>query len=286
MKNTEKSVSQLSQLMANPAGSLTTRDHAWDPKGADKLAKAINGIDSEALKQMSGSTRAEVSSYAEWASRAAQQGKLPVRDELKDALAMKAAELAGDHRGAAPLDAEATRNLAKAQRLEDAMDARSVGAGNVREVLGSQPDRDMSSIAKDLVHAVYKAPEMGEAYAKYTLKMASAISPDNIKSLSPEERARTAVALDFLAKQVKEGALGDFSELSSAVQRHTNNSIDAADKLYQTYAKDPSMQAPMIRAENDLRNRDAGTGKDASTQASEGKQDVAAQTAKNRELDR
>lgn len=293
LKATEKAVTQLSQLMANPAGSFTTKDHQWDPRGADKLAKAIGDIDSEALKQMTSTTRAEVAAYSEWAARAAQDGKLPVRDDLKDTLVAKATELVGDHKDSAPLNSDATKNLAKAQRLETAMDARATGAGNAQEALGSQPNRDMSGIAKDLVHAVYKAPEMGEAYAKYTLKMASAITPENIRSLSTDDRARTAVALDFLARQVKDGALGDFGALSNAVQRHTTNAIDAADKLYQTYAKDPSMQASMIRAENDLRTRDDhAAGKAAETpgqgggKAQSGKQAQEAQTSADRSLER
>ncbi|GBG14581.1 DNA ligase [Novimethylophilus kurashikiensis] len=252
--STEKAVTQLAQFMSNPAGNLTTRDHQWDPRGADKLARVLGNIDTDVLSGMSPATQAEVAAQAKWAARMVEQGKLPVSDSLKDQVLYKADEM--DRLGKLPLDSESAKALAKAERLESAMDARMTGSShNTQASTGHTQDRDMSNIAKDLVHAVYKAPDMGEAYAKYTLKMAKDITPDNIKSLSPEDRARTAVALDFLARQVKEGAMGDFSSLSDAVQRHTNNSLEAADKLYQAYAKDSSMQVSMIRAENDLHAR-------------------------------
>lgn len=261
-EETQTAIGRLSGTIQNPAGTLTTQDKQWDQKGIDRTAKAITRLDTNAVALMSPEERTKVHAVAQWVADNAAAGKLPgfaseKGQELLAKVQAKVAELAPLAEGS--VDAATSKQLGKADNMVSAMDARERGITERLTPVPAQraadePEQTRSPgvppahTAKDLVDAIYSGKEMSEAYAKYLLKAGSQLEPADLKSLDPDTRARTAVALDQLAQAVKGGALGEFDTLSSAVQRHANAAGAAADKLFDAYKNDAEMKAPLARA--------------------------------------
>lgn len=263
-RDTQAAVHRLGLTMANPAGALTTDDKTWDTRNIERTAGAVLKLDPEVVARMPADVRADVAAYASWVADKAASGQLPgfateAGRAQVDQLQQRAAELAPLAEGA--VSEAASKGMSKAEKMVDAMGARE--RGEVSSATPESASRDAgagsgkapSETAKDLVHAVYKESEIGEAYAKYLLKEARQITPEAIQALDPDTRAKTAVALDYLAKQVSSGAIGDFNKLSGAVQTYTSQAESRAEGLVDAYKKDPEMLTAMTKASIELAGR-------------------------------
>lgn len=259
-------INTLHELMANPAGSFTKRDKTWNTQNVHRAARAVAALDAAAIAKLEPGQRTTLAAYATWMADNANSGKLPgfTSEEGKQLAAQvtRNAEAFINHvEGAMP--ASTVREMGKAERLVSAMAQRegqlSLGLEAPSEAPRSGPAAtfNANNLAKDLVHAVYQKPELDEAYVKYLLKNAEHLTPDSIKALDLDMKARTTTALNFLASAVRDGAMGDFDSLSPGVRRNVMAASRAADGLEAGLRSEPGMTTALIKASMDLPGRDA-----------------------------
>jgi len=265
-------INTLHELMANPAGSFTKRDKTWNAVNVQRAARAVAALDAGAIAKLEPGQRTTLAAYATWMADNANAGKLPgfTSEEGKQLAAQvtrNAEALIGHAEGALP--ASTVREMGKAERLVDAMAQRegqlSLGLEGSREAPRSGPAAtfNANNLAKDLVHAVYHKPELDEAYVKYLLKNAEQLTPESIKSLDSDMKARTTTALSFLAGAVRDGAMGEFDTLSPGVRRNVMGASRAAEALESGLRSEPGMTTALIKASMDLPGRDAPAGEKA-----------------------
>jgi hypothetical protein len=270
LTETESAGGKLSQLMANPAGSFTNRDKSWNEENVQRAAKEVMRLDPESMSQLSPQQRAKVVVYATWVAENARDGKLPgFSSEEGKATAAKlvdrAASLIGKLEAGAKTTPDVDKSVEKADRLVDSMAQlqKTASASNQasREDAprGSIGPGAANALAKDLVHAMYQAKEPREADTKYLLKNASNLTPATTKEMEPQARAQTAVAMSHLAQKVRDGALGEFSKLPSAVQKQTIATANAAETMLTSMGKDPAMRAELNQAYSELHAKTAKT---------------------------
>lgn len=275
LTETESAGGKLSQLMANPAGSFTNRDKSWNEENIQRAAKEVLRLDPDSMSQLSAQQRAKVVVYATWVAENARDGKLPgfTSEEGKataQQLVDRAASLIGKLEAGAKTTPDVEKSVEKADRLVSSMAqlqktaAASNQASREEAPRGSIGPAAANALAKDLVQAVYQSREPREAETKYLLKNASNLTPATTKEMEPQARAQTAVAMSHLAQKVRNGALGEFSQLPSSVQKQTLATANAAEAMLTSMGKDPSMRAELNQAYSELH---AKTGKAANAAA-------------------
>lgn len=276
-EQTRAHAATLYKLMANPAGSFTKRDKSWNMANIEKAAKAVAGLDLRETAKLPPAERTTLAAYSAWLADAAnagklpgfgsdsgRQGKLPGFSESGRALAAQVTEkssgLIQQVEGALP--ASTNKELAKAERMVTAMleresmlsktAATSLEANGAR---GAGGVHNAKGLAQDLVHAVYRQSEMDEGYANYLLKNAGQFTPEALRGLDAETKARTVVALQFLAGEVRNGAMGDFDQLSDGVRRNVLQAQKVADALHDNLRSEPGMTTSLTRAYLELNSR-------------------------------
>lgn len=262
---TEAAAGKLSSLMSNPAGSFTNRDKTWNESNIQAAAQSVLRLDVSSVAQMSPSARTQLAGYSAWMADNAARGKLPGFDseqgkEVAAQLVNKTTELINLAEGKMP--AAAQKNLEKAERLVEAQPkvmARDAGAQQGKSSsMETEPTRSISpqqasSMAKDLVHAVYKDGALSEPYVKNLLKNAKSLTPDALKSLDTATKAKTAVALAEVVSLVKEGGLGEYSSLSPALRNNVDAAQGAADALQTELSKTGGSRSALNAAYAELR---------------------------------
>ena len=258
--------------MANPAGSFTNRDKSWNETNIQKAAQEVMRIDPQVVGELSSAQRVKVASYAAWVADNANNGKLPgfstpegkaqATQLVEHAAALISKVGPGDS-----IPNDVNKQLEKADRMVNAMETLEKSASMSSQ---SQASRHESSarvnispaaanaLAKDLVHAVYKTPELSEAQAKYLLKSAPSLTESSIKALEPQMQAKTAAAMSSLAESVRNGAMGEFSKLPSSVQKNVVFAQNSADALLSSLSKDPAMRAELNQAFEELNGKATG----------------------------
>ncbi|KVP39904.1 hypothetical protein WJ87_06890 [Burkholderia ubonensis] len=275
---TESAGAKLAGMMANPAGSFTNRDKSWNEENIQRAAREVLRIDPESVSQLSAAQRTKIAAYSAWVADNARNGKLPgFSSEEGKAMATqlvdRAAALIGKMDEGSKIPADVQKTLVKADNMVNAKEELQKTAA-----LGNEAERGVASrnaispaaarsLANDMVHSVFRQPEVREAQVKYLLKNAANLTPESIKSLEPQDRAKTAVAIDHLAKQVQEGAMGDFSKLPSSVQKNVVAATKAADALLNSMSNDPAMRAELNQAYNELHGKSAGAARGADASA-------------------
>lgn len=286
---TESAGARLSALMANPAGSFTNRDKSWNEANVQKAAQEVLRIDPQVVGDLSSSQRVKVASYAAWVADNANSGKLPGFNTPEGKaqatqLVERAAALISKVGPGDSIPNDVNKQLEKADRMVNAMDTLQKSAGMTDRIQAGRQDSNArgnispaaaNALAKDLVHAVYKTPELSEAQAKYLLKSAPSLTDSAIKSLDPQMQAKTAAAMSSLAESVRNGAMGEFSKLPSSVQKNVVAAQNSADALLSSLSKDPSMRAELNQAFQELNGKSAG----ASSSKSAGHSDMASSGA-------
>lgn len=252
---TAESFAKLSIDMANPAGTFTNRDKTWNEPAFQRVAETITRMDPEAVAKMSPKDQVAVAAYSVWLNEAIHQGKVPgFSSEAGQKLAAQVTEKATAFIQNLPdgvsMPKSVEKEVTKAENMVNAMVSREARLQEQATGATHTPTRtvDASSLAKDVIHAVYKETELSESYVKYLLKNAEQLTPDSIKSLDPESKAKTAAALNFLAGEVRQGALGDFDSLSPGVKKNVLSAQQTADTLMSAMSKDPKMQVELLKA--------------------------------------
>jgi len=274
LMETESAGAKLSMLMANPAGSFTNRDKSWNHENVQRAATEVLRLDPDSVSQLSAQQRTKVAVYAAWVADNANQGKLPgfASEEGKaqaSQLVERAAALIGKMEDGAKVLPDIQKNVDKADRMVGAMEQLQKSTSMASEASREEPSRGgissnaASALAKDLVHSVYRQPEMSDAQAKYLLKNAANLTPETTKSLDPQTRAQAAVAMGHLAQQVRDGAMGDFSKLPNSVQKNVIAAGNAAENLLTSMGKDPSMRSELTQAYSDLHAKNSGASRGA-----------------------
>lgn len=278
MTETESAGGKLSMMMANPAGSFTNRDKTWNQASIQRAATEVLRIDPESVSQLSGPQRAKLAAFSAWVAENARDGKLPGFDSAEgkaqaSQLVDRAAALIGKMDEGSKLSPDVQKSLTKADNMVNAMEQLQKSASATNQTSREQVSRGgissnaASALAKDLVHSVYRQPEMSDAQAKYLLKNAANLTPETTKAMDPQTRAQTAVAMGHLAQQVRDGAMGDFSKLPSSVQKNVVAASNAAETMLTQMGKDPSMRAELNQAYSELHAKNAGTSKTAGAAA-------------------
>ena len=282
--DTESAGARLAGLMANPAGSFTNRDKSWNEANIQKAAQEVLRIDPSVVGELSSAQRVKVASYAAWVADNANNGKLPGFDSAEGkAQAKQLVERAsalieklqpGDNLAAG----DVTKQLDKADRMVSAKQqleqsaSLSSQSGNSRQESASRSNISpaaANALAKDLVHAVYRTPELSESQAKYLLKNAPSLNESSIKSLEPQMQAKTAAAMSSLAESVRNGAMGDFAKLPASVQKNVVAAQTSADNLLSSLSKDPAMRAELNQAFQELNGKTSGASASKSAGMSE-----------------
>lgn len=252
---TAESFAKLSMDMANPAGTFTNRDKTWNEPALQRVAQTIARMDPDAVSQMAPKDQVAVAAYSVWLNDAIGSGKVPGFSsedgrKLATQVTEKAVAFIQNLPEGAAMSPAVEKQVTKAENMVDAMVSREARLQEQAQGATPTPTKtvDASSLAKDVVHAVYKETELSESYVKYLLKNAEQLTPESIKSLDPESKAKTAAALNFLAGEVRQGALGDFDSLSPGVKKNVIAAQQTADTLTNTLAKEPGMQAELIKA--------------------------------------
>ncbi|RQR65566.1 hypothetical protein DIE18_03715 [Burkholderia sp. Bp9125] len=276
-EQTRAHAATLYKLMANPAGSFTKRDKSWNMANIEKAAKAVAGLDLKETAKLPPAERTTLAAYSAWLADAAnagklpgfgsdtgRQGKLPGFSEGGRQLAAQVTEKSSGliQQADGALPASTNKELAKAERMVGAMLERestlskasstSLEAGGARAAGGAH---NAKGLAQDLVHAVYRQSEMDEGYANYLLKNAGQFTPEALRGLDAETKARTVVALQFLAGEVRNGAMGDFDQLSDGVRRNVLQAQKVADALHDSMRSEPGMTTTLTRAYLELNSR-------------------------------
>lgn len=301
---TEMAAGKLALLMANPAGAFTNRDKSWNERNVDAAATALLRVDVEATRQMSPGQRTQLAAYAAWIADNANAGRLPGFDGTAGrmraaALTERATELVKGASG--KLSTAVSTQVLKADRMVAAMGQRSRGlgrgastnaaiyAGSARHPSratatpsGGTPGRlatsrvgapptpavDGARLARDVGHAVFTSQEMSEAHAKFILRNAGAMTPEALKSLPPNDKAQAVAGLAHLAQEVRNGALGDFKQLSPGLQRQVVQAGQTANALHTSVSGEPGMSTALTKAYMDL-GSPATSGASASAPAKE-----------------
>ncbi|WP_126223457.1 hypothetical protein [Burkholderia ambifaria] len=264
-EQTRAHAATLYKLMANPAGSFTKRDKSWNQANLAKAAQAVAGLDLKETAKLPPAERTTLAAYSAWLADAANAGKLPgFGSESGRALAAQVTEKSSGliQQADGALPASTNKELAKAERMVSAMLERestlskaastSLEAGGARGIGGAHSAK---GLAQDLVHAVYRQSEMDEGYANYLLKNAGQFTPEALRGLDAETKARTVVALQFLAGEVRNGAMGDFDQLSDGVRRNVLQAQKVADALHDSMRTEPGMTTTLTRAYLELNSR-------------------------------
>ncbi|WP_157643869.1 hypothetical protein [Burkholderia ubonensis] len=266
---TESAGAKLASLMANPPGSFTNRDKSWNEENIQRAAREVLRIDPESVSQLSAAQRTKIAAYSAWVADNARNGKLPgfSSEEGKavaNQLVERAAALIGKMDEGSKIPADVQKTLVKADNMVNTKEELQKTASLSNEALREGSSRNAISpaaanaLANDMVHSVYRQPEVREAQVKYLLKNAANLTPEAIKSLEPQERAKTAVAMSHLAQQVRDGAMGEFSKLPSSVQKNVLSAAQAADNLLNSMSKDPAMRSELNQAYNELHGKSSG----------------------------
>lgn len=266
---TAESFAKLSMDMANPAGTFTNRDKTWNEPAFQRVAETITRMDPEAVSKMAPKDQVAVAAYSVWLNEAIHQGKVPgFSSEAGQKLAAQVTEKATAFIQNLPdgvsMPKSVEKEVTKAENMVNAMVSREARLQEQASGATHTPTRtvDASSLAKDVIHAVYKETELSESYVKYLLKNAEQLTPDAIKSLDPELKAKTAAALNFLTGEVRQGALGDFDSLSPGVKKNVLSAQQTADTLMSVMSKDPKMQVELLKANialNDIAPAESST---------------------------
>jgi hypothetical protein len=283
LTETESAGAKLSQMMSNPAGSFTNRDKTWNHENVQRAASEVMRLDPDSVAQLSPAQRTKVAVYAAWVAENARDGKLPgfsSEDGKQTAtqLVERAATLISKLEDGSKLPADIQKNLDKGDRMlaskaelqnsASHSSEQSNQQSREQQAQGGISPRAADAFAKDLVHAVYRAPELREADVKYLLRNAANLTPAATRDMEPQLRAQTAVAMSHLAQEVKGGAMGDFSKLPSQVQKNVVTASNTAETLLTSMAKDPSMRAELNQAYGDLHAKNAGAAKTAGAASS------------------
>ncbi|MBK3780147.1 hypothetical protein G3A43_07740 [Paraburkholderia aspalathi] len=258
----------LYKLMGNPAGSFTRRDKSWNLTNIGKAAQAIAGLDPRETAKLASAERSTLAAYSVWLADAANSGKIPgftseSGRQLAAQVTEKATGLIQQVDGALP--ASTQKEMAKAERMVDAKLEHDLKLSKTADLFADLPaagrgesnttNTNAKALALDLVHAVYRQSEMNEGYANYLLKSAGQLSPESLRGLDPDTKARTIAALNYLAGEVRNGAMGDFDQLSGGVQRNVLAAQAVADKLHDSVSKEPGMTTTLTKAYLELNTR-------------------------------
>lgn len=256
---TEIAAGKLAMLMDNPAGSFTNRDKSWNEGKIQEAADLVMRLDPDSVSQMSAKQRGAVMEYGTWMAMNAHSEKLPGFDSpdgkaKAEAMANHVAQIIGKFDGPTEISAGVEKSLEKADRMvaeKDRMSMEAERSGTASpEASGSAPTKRQAaeSFAKDLVHMVYQKSELTEADVKYAMKGASQLTPQNMKQLSPELKAQATTALEFLAKEVREGGLGEFSSLPPALKKNVIGAQQVVNTLNAEFSRDSKVTTEMIKA--------------------------------------
>lgn len=257
---TEIAAGKLAMLMDNPAGSFTNRDKSWNEGKIQEAADLVMRLDPDSVSQMSPKQRGAVMEYGSWLAMNAHSEKLPGFDSpdgkaKAEAMANHVAEIIGKFEGPTEVSSSVAKSLEKADRLVVEKERMSVEAERsgvaTPEAAGSAPTKRQAaeSFAKDLVHMVYQKSELTEADVKYAMKGASQLTPQTMKQLPPDLKAQATTALEFLAKEVRDGgALGDFSSLPPALKKNVIGAQQVVNTLNADFSRDSKVSVEMIKA--------------------------------------
>lgn len=255
----------LYKLMGNPAGSFTRRDKSWNLTNIGKAAQAIAALDPRETAKLPSAERSTLAAYSVWLADAANSGKIPgftseSGKQLAAQVTEKATGLIQQVDGALP--AATQKEMAKAERMVDAKLEHDLKLSKTADLFADMPaagrgesNTNAKALALDLVHAVYRQSEMNEGYANYLLKSAGQLTPESLRGLAPDIKARTVAALSYLAGEVRNGAMGEFDQLSSGVQRNVQAAQSVVDKLHDSLGREPGMPAALTKAYVELNTR-------------------------------
>lgn len=261
---TEAAGGKLSMMMSNPPGSFTNRDKSWNETNIQKAAQEVLKLDPESVDKLSTSQVTKLAAYSYWLADKASSGRLPGFDtpegkEQASQLVSRAGELLAvmDAKGAvADWPKDVAKDLKKADNMVEArekldqmsaVNSKSQGELFTEASTSTAKGRAISpaaarSLANELIDSVYRAPEITETQAKYLLKNAANLTPESLKSLDSQTQAKTAVALSELTEQVRNGAMGEVSQLPGAVQKHLVQAEGAVEKLLGEFNKSSGMR--------------------------------------------
>lgn len=284
---TEMAAGKLANLMANPAGSFTNRDKSWNERNVDAAVQAVMRIDVESTSKMSQNQRNQVASYAAFLADNANSGRLPGFDGADgkaraEALTQRAIGLIDGATGNS--SPTVTANLAKADRLVNAMSQRSRGiaraGANVRgqsapaSAAVAKVDRpgtsagrkiDAGQLGKEIGHAMFKAQTVSAANAKFMLKNSDELSATSMSALSAQEKAQAVIGLARLADEVRNGGLlGDFKTLTPAVQKMVITAEQSVSRLHSELGGDKAISSELGKAHRELNGVSATEAKMAS----------------------
>jgi hypothetical protein len=173
------------------------------------------------------------------------------------------------------LPASTVKEVTRAERMVDAKLEHDLKLSKTADLFRDapagarvEPNGNAKALAQDLVHAVYRQSEMTEGYANYLLKSAAQLSPESLRGLDPDTKARTVAALSYLAGEVRNGAMGEFDHLSSGVQRNVLAAQTVVDKLHDSLGREPGMPAAFTKAYLEVNRSEIASGKATEKEAS------------------
>jgi hypothetical protein len=242
LTQTEAAISRLSTVFGNAPGALTHPDKSWNEAAVQRAAQDVLRLDPESVAKMDASIQGKAAGYAMWVADKAQAGKLPgfasAEGKAQAAeLGERGATLWKQAEGNVPSAVSA--QLTKADRMVKSRATLDAQTSLSSSALSSSSTHRLSS---DLVSQVFSQNEIRQSNLKNLLKTAPNLTPESIKVLDPQTQARTAVAVEHIAKSAREGALGaPFAHLPSSVQKQIQAAEKTGSKLLDSLGAEPAM---------------------------------------------
>lgn len=289
LADTQRAVRSLHMDMQWPPKTFITRDKQWNEAAVMKFAEKVANLDAGKVAQLPADDRKSVAAYAAWLADAAGSGKLPgFSSESGKALLQRVTDtgvkLIDNLEPGSTMPEGLAKRLARAEGMTEHMAARektmgaSAGMAERRAdnpghssqgaVSSSLQGQDLSRYAKDLAHAVFESRGMSEQHAVRLLKVSAEFTPEALKSLDPQTKARAVTGMEELAKAVRAGDMGAFESLPADVRNSTLKALNTADKLHDALAKDPGMSTELIKARIDLAKEPAQEVQQATSETS------------------
>lgn len=273
LADTQRAVRSLHMDMQWPPRTFTTQDKQWDEGAVQKFAEKVANLDPDKVAQLPAEDRKGMAAYAAWLVDSAASGKLPgFNSEQGKALLQRATDtglkLINNLEPGSTLPEGLAKRVAHAEGMADQMVAREKNMGASADLAERRADapgqasqgaaaqslkgQDLSRYAKDLAHSVFESGGMTEQHAIRLLKVSAEFTPESLKTLDPQTKARAVTGMEELAKAVKAGDLGNFERLPAEVRNSTLKALNTADKLHDVLAKEPGMSTELIKARIDL----------------------------------
>lgn len=268
-QDTSEAFRGLSQEMSNPARSLTNQDKSWNLAGIRRATNRVLRVNpNRARAALTPTQRLEAASIARWMADRAESGRLPgITAEEAGKLRAQAEKLRDIVPEGTSLTSQGSRSIRKLEAVGQAKEAHmeraesqtsqaatKISPAQAVEAIDSEKGRgaaNVESFARDIIHTAYNAKKVSPQSADNILRNAERLSPEGLKGLAPEERAKAIAGLESIVSRARNG---EFGQVSGALRQHLTRADGKAGELSDDMMTEgPASQKMLIKALDDVR---------------------------------